>query len=132
MRKYTTISQELSSSIPVSMATEKADPLKLPCYRCTTSGFKLLCGFDNDILSWVESYLTNRFQAVWIDHAMSDFLPSTVGVPQGSNLGPLLFLIFYNDLPFLLDCEADAYADDTTMTVAGDTVEEIGTKMTDN
>ena len=89
-------------------------------------------GFDNDIMSWVESYLTNRFQAVWIDHAMSDFLPSRVGVPQGSNLGPLLFLIFYNDLPFLLKSEADAYADDTSMTVAGDTLEEIGTRMTGN
>ena len=48
-------------------------------------------GFDDDILLWVESYLTDRFQAVWIDHAMSDFLESKVGVPQGSNLGPLFF-----------------------------------------
>ena len=89
-------------------------------------------GFDDDILSWVESYLTNRYQAVWIDHALSDFLSCTVGVPQGSNLGPLLFLIFYNDLPFSLNCDVDAYADDTTMTVAGDTTEEIGTTMTAN
>ena len=66
-------------------------------------------GFDNDILSWVESYLTNRFQAVWIDHDLSDFLPSKVGMPQGSNLGPMLFLIFYNNLPFFLNCEVDAY-----------------------
>ena len=89
-------------------------------------------GFDDDILSWVESYLTNRYQAVWIDHALSDFLSCTVGVPQGNNLGPLLFLIFYNDLPFFLNCEVDAYADDTTMTVAGNTNEEIGTTMTAN
>ena len=69
---------------------------------------------------------------MWIDHALSDFLPSKVGVPQGSNLGPLLFLIFYNDLPFLLNCGVDAYADDTTLTVSGETVEEIGSKMTEN
>ena len=75
--------------------------------------------------NWVESYLTNRFQAVWIDHALSDVLPSKVGVPQGSNLGPLLFFIFYNDLPFFLNCEVDAYADEKTLTVAGETVEEI-------
>ena len=88
-------------------------------------------GFDDDFLCWVESYLTNRYQAVWIDHALSEFLSCQVGVPQ-SNLGPLFFLIFYNDLPFLLDCETDAYADDTTLTVAGNTIEEISEKMTSN
>ena len=89
-------------------------------------------GLDDDILSWLNSYLTERHQAVWIDHALSEFLSCPVGVPQGSNLGPLLFLIFYNDLPFILDCPADAYADDTTMTASGDTPEEIGTKLTEN
>ena len=63
---------------------------------------------------------------------MSEFLTCNVGVPQGSNLGPLFFLIFYNDLPHSLDCPADAYADDTTLTESGKTVEEIGTKMTKN
>ena len=86
-------------------------------------------GFDDDALCWVQSYLTNRYQAVWIDHALSEFL---VGVPQGSNLGPLLFLIFYSDLPFLLDCPADAYADDTTLTVSGKSIDHISEKMTAN
>ena len=89
-------------------------------------------GFKNDILSFVKSYLTNRYQAVWVDHALSEFLPCHVGVPQGSNLGPLLFLIFYNDLPYLLDCAADAYADDTTLTVSADTIADISEKMTSN
>ena len=48
------------------------------------------------------------------------------------NFGPLFFLIFYNDLTHVLNFAADAYADDTTMTVAGKTVDKIGARTTEN
>ena len=87
-------------------------------------------GLDESFITWIESYLTHRHQAVWIDHCLSDFLPCEVGVPQGSNLGPLFFLIFYNDLPYTLDCDLDVFADDSTMTETGKDVHEIGEKLT--
>ena len=55
-------------------------------------------GLEEDIATWISSYLTDRYQSVWIDHVYSDFLDNSIGVPQESNLDPLFFLIFFNDL----------------------------------
>ena len=70
-------------------------------------------------LSWFRNYLFNRYQYVSCDGITSTFLPICCGVPQGSILGPILFLIFINDLSnsdklikFIL------YADDTTVLAA--------------
>lgn len=73
---------------------------------------------NNLSLSWFESYLTNRTQQVKVNGSTSRTENIKCGVPQGSILGPLLFLIFINDLPLYLNDSirsVDLYADDTTL-----------------
>ena len=89
-------------------------------------------GLNQDFLAWVESYLSNRHQCVWIDHVMSNFLPCEVGVPQGSNLGPLFFLLFVNDLPFVLDCDTEMYADDSSLSDTGESIGAISRSLTES
>ena len=71
-------------------------------------------------LNWFRSYLSTRVQSIKSDDGLSDFLELLSGVPQGSILGPTLFLLFINDLPLHLNhCLADLYADDNTIHASG-------------
>ena len=61
-----------------------------------------LYGFSGCALEWISSYLSGRSQAVYIDGFMSAALPLSSGVPQGSILGPLLYVVYTNELPEII------------------------------
>ena len=70
----------------------------------------------HDILT---SYLTNRNQIVVVNGCKSDFLDVKAGVPQGSRLGPLLFLIYMNDITDSIESDILIFADDTSLFATG-------------
>jgi hypothetical protein len=72
-------------------------------------------GVDNSLLRWFESYLSKRRQRVVVGGKSSQLLTLNAGVPQGSILGPLLFLIFIADLSSNLENPSSLFADDTTV-----------------
>ena len=73
-------------------------------------------GFSGNLLDWFRNYTTGRKQQVVLDGCMSDKLPVKSGVPQGSILGPLLFLLYINDLEINVNNSKLAlFADDTKL-----------------
>ena len=69
-------------------------------------------GIQRKLLNLLEDYLYNRFQRVLLNGQGSSWLPIKAGVPQGSILGPLLFLIYINYLPDGLSSTAKLFADE--------------------
>merc|ERR1712240_505693 len=74
-------------------------------------------GFNHN--KWFESYLKGRKQMVVVNNVSSEIGTVTCGVPQGSILGPLLFLCYVNDMPISLKCKLLLYADDSALIVSG-------------
>ena len=72
-------------------------------------------GIGDSLLLWMTSYLENRTQKDVMQASKSSFLPLKAGVPQGSVLGPLLFLIYVNDITESLLSLTRLYADDSSL-----------------
>ena len=87
-------------------------------------------GVDQVALNWFSSYLGNRVQKCQVNGHLSSSSVINCGVPQGSIIGPLLFLLYINDLPNCLTiAEPNMYADDTNLTVSADNLADLKHKM---
>ena len=87
---------------------------KLDIYQC-----------DDNANTWFRSYLTGRTQQTSFRGHLSETAAITAGVPQGSIIGPLLFIVYMNDLPLHIHNDIDMFADDSTLHTSGANIEEI-------
>ena len=81
-------------------------------------------GISGNVLDWVTDFLSDRTQYVSVDGTSSDCTPVTSGVPQGSVLGPILFIYYINDMPDVVDCFIKIFADDAKTSNEIHTVED--------
>ena len=82
-------------------------------------------GIRNKCLSWFESYLRGRSVKVVINNEVSQAYPLNCGVPQGSVLGPLLFLIYVDSMRFFVPGYLTSFADDTAITVIAKSLPDL-------
>ena len=83
------------------------------------------------MLEWVRAFLGSRSQRVVIDGEESESIPVTSGVPQGSVLGPILFLIYINDLPEEVYSQVRLFADDTALYLTLESEDDSSTLQND-
>jgi len=87
-------------------------------------------GVHGTEIALFSDYLTNRLQRVKSKGSFSSWIPVRGGIPQGSALGPLLFPVYFNDMPSLVDhCNLLQFASDKTLVCSGDTYEEVEKKL---
>ena len=88
-------------------------------------------GITGRVLKWIQDFLRDRQQRVVVGGAQSKSSSVTSGIPQGSVLGPLLFVLYINDLPDFVDNYIRLFADDTKVFSQSDNIEGTSTLQED-
>ena len=122
LNKISEASNEKLISIGVFCDLQKA--FDCCSHRILLQKMKKLGIKDNELL-WFENYLKNRQQFVHVNQGKSSFKYISKGVPQGSILGPLLFLIYINDLACCTTLFTLLFADDTSFLISGKNLPEV-------
>ena len=90
-------------------------------------------GIRGKELLWFKSYLSHRKQCCKVNGKLSDFGEVTCGVPQGSCLGPLLFIIYINDLPLSIKhSQVNMYADETSLSFSSKNILTINERVNED
>ena len=76
-------------------------------------------GICGQILEWLSDFLLDRYQRVVLEGESSNWTKVSSGFPQGSIVGPILFLLYVNDIPENLSCATEMFADDTLLFNSG-------------
>ena len=82
-------------------------------------------GLDRPVIKWFENYLSDRSQVLCFDNHFSSPKSITCGVPQGSIIGPLLFLIYMNDFADSTNFNVNLFADDTTLQLSSNNISDL-------
>ena len=107
-----------------SKAFDKVNHLKL-LYKLESHGV------NQSTVLWIRNFLIGRTQKVILEGECSSEVPVTSGVPQGSVLGPLLFLLYINDLPDTITSQVRLFADDTAVYLAIANMQDCSTLQND-
>ena len=91
-----------------------------------------IIGFSDHIVKWFQSYLSNRKFMINLENSFSKVSSISCGVPQGSILGPLLFLVYVNDMSMAVKCDLFLYANDTCLVFQSKNVKDIEKQLNED